>query len=376
MIESKIIADITMAVGIGYIFTALYLLSHPTPKKSRPKNLPPVAILVPMRNEEMNIEYCLKSLENQNYPLHLHDIFVIDDRSTDKSVNIAGTFIERYENFHLFRVNEDQNNLKGKMNALAQVLETIEHEIVLITDADCRVPSTWIQTFVDYFDEETGLAGGLTVLESTPNMVQVQSNLFAKIQTLDWVFLQTIAAATASAGVPVSVLGNNFGFRLQTYQEIGTFREIGFSVTEDFALLKAIDKTGKWKIKYAIDPENTIYSKPAATLSAFFKQRKRWIVGGRSMRLWGYFIVGLSFLAHLCIMASLIFGERNISAALGIGLIIGIDYFIIKRELNKTGLEKLKKYFLLFEVFFISYTLFFGIAFPFFRKVTWKDRSF
>ena len=51
------------------------------------KNLPSVSIIIPARNEEVNIERCLLSIVNQNYPEF--EVIVIDDNSNDNTVQKA-----------------------------------------------------------------------------------------------------------------------------------------------------------------------------------------------------------------------------------------------------------------------------------------------
>ena len=378
MIELPWIAEIVLALGLGYFFTSMYLLSHPQPKKKTPFRLPKVAVIVAMRDEAENITYCLQSLKNQTYPEHLYKVYIADDRSEDTSRQMVNAFIQNDNRFKLISVTEDKFNLKGKMNVLAQVLDQIEEEIVLITDADCIVNPKWIGTFVDYFEDDTGMVGGLTML--TPlaftNLEKTRFDLFKNIQALDWLLLQTIAASSSNARLPITILGNNFGFRMQAYTATGTFKKMKFSVTEDYALMRAIEKTKVWKIKYTLDTDNTIFSFPANNLRQFYLQRKRWIVGGKSMRSWGYFISGLSVLSHLLMVICFIFMQWKISAALGIGLIIGTDFFIINRQLKKLSVNYLKKYFVPFEIFYTAYLIFFGLTFPLMQKVKWKKRKY
>ena len=377
MPDIPLIADIVLAFGLGYFFTAMYLLSHTQPKRKTPFRLPNVAVIIAMRNEADKIADCLQSLKDQTYPGHLYKVYIADDRSDDSSAQIVSAFIQNDDRFKLVSINEDKYHLKGKINVLAQILDQIETDIVLITDADCIVPPKWIGTFVDYFEDNTGMVGGLTMLTPLPftKIIQTGLNIFKKIQALDWLLLQTIAAASSNAKLPITILGNNFGFRMQAYKSVGTFKELGFTVTEDYALMRAIEKTKHWEIKYTQNVDNTIFSHPQSNLFQFYRQRKRWIIGGKGMRGWGYFISGLSTLAHLAMVLCFVLTQWKISAALGIGLIIGSDYFILNRQLKKLSLKGLKKYFIPFEVFYTSYLIFFGMAFPFMKKVRWKDRK-
>ena len=377
MPELSWIAEIALALGLGYFFTSMYLLSHPQPKQKTPFRLPNVAVIIAMRNEADRITDCIQSLKDQTYPEHLYKVYIADDRSNDASAQIVSAFIQNDDRFKLISVTEDKFNLKGKMNVLAQILDQIDAEIVLITDADCIVPIKWIGTFVDYFEDDTGMVGGLTMLSPLPfTRISISKfNIFKNIQALDWLILQTIAASSSNAKLPITILGNNFGFRILAYKAVGTFKEIGFSVTEDYVLMRAIEKTKQWKIKYTLDADSTIFSHPQSNLFQFYRQRKRWIIGGKGMRGWGYFISGLSTLAHLAMVLCFVLTQWKISAALGIGLIIGSDYLIINRQLKKLSLKGLKKYFIPFEIFYTFYLIFFGMTFPFMKKVRWKNRT-
>ncbi len=367
-----------LIIGMIYFFVGLYLLSQKNPSKSTPEKLPRVAILIAMRNEQEYIADALKSLTNQNYPKNLHNIYVLDDNSDDHSVKVASEIIDRHENFYLLKIRDEQHGLKGKMNALAQGLDKIDHDIVLITDADCEAPPDWISTHVSYFEQDTGLVAGLTSLSRVAEPVKEagQWRLFDKIQSLDWLYLQTLAVGSSQAGKPITVLGNNFGFRKAAYDELGGFKTLGFSVTEDFLLMQAMLKETHWKVKHTLDLGNTIFSHPVKNWPSFLKQRKRWVTGGKAARPWAYFIVGLSTLAHLAMLSVFILQWWKMPAALSIGLIIGIDYFIIKKITGFTGLHKLRKYFLIFEVYYIFYLLLFSVWTFIPQKVHWKNRKF
>ncbi len=369
----------TFVLGMAYFFTALYLISQSPPGKKAPRRLPKVAVLVAMRNEEQTIAGCLQSLKNQTYPTHLFDVYVINDRSTDRSVQQANPFIKMNEHFHLIEIREDKNGLKGKMNALAQALDLVKAEYILITDADCIVPPKWIETHMTYYAETVGMVGGLTMLEPTeytkPPM-EYRSGLFGKVQALDWLFLQSIASFACHAGKPISILGNNFGFRKAAYDAVGGFKAIGFSLTEDFALMRALDKQGGWQIRYTLDPEAAIFSYPSRNFRSFFMQRLRWVKGGRKARFFGYLIMGLSVLTHLFVLLSFVFSRWNTPVALGIGMVLGVNYLIIKRALRALNMSRLQKYFFLFQIFHLIYLLIFpALAFLPFR-VRWKERRF
>ncbi len=369
---------LTLALGFAYFFTGLYLLAQKHPEKKKPLSLPRVAVLIAMRNEEAFIGNCLQSLTWQDYPKHLFDVYILDDRSTDRSAEIAEKITEKRTNFHIYSITDDQNGLKGKMNVLAQGISATDHEIILITDADCVLPATWISTQVSYFDDQTGMVGGMTSLapgEHTP-APGYKPNLFADLQALDWLYLQTLAAGSAAAGKPITILGNNFGFRRKAYEAVGGFETLGFSVTEDFALMKALSDQTEWQIRYTVDTQNMIFSQPVESFGAFVKQRLRWTKGGRRARPFAYAIVGLSVLAHLAILLTFAFQVWKNATALALGLIIGMDFYIIRHITRITGLQRLRPKFWLYELFYIFNLVTFTVLTLWPLKIKWKSRTF
>ncbi len=55
-------------------------------------NLPLISIVVPTKNEEKNIERCLHSIFNQDYPHNKMEVILVDDSSIDRTLEIAKNF--------------------------------------------------------------------------------------------------------------------------------------------------------------------------------------------------------------------------------------------------------------------------------------------
>lgn len=55
-------------------------------------NFPTVSIIIPTFNEEKNIKTCLDSIFNQNYPRNKFEVIVVDNYSTDKTIEIVKNY--------------------------------------------------------------------------------------------------------------------------------------------------------------------------------------------------------------------------------------------------------------------------------------------
>lgn len=97
-------------------------------------SFPLVSILIPARNEEKNIEKCVRSILNQKYPNF--ELIVLNDNSIDKTFEILNRLKESYSNLKIINNVYLEENWLGKPNACQKLLEQSNGEIVIFLDAD------------------------------------------------------------------------------------------------------------------------------------------------------------------------------------------------------------------------------------------------
>ncbi len=98
------------------------------------------SIIVPFRNEEVNISACLNSLLHLGYPSSLFEVILVNDHSHDNSVHIINSIISDWANFHLISL----QNESGKKAALTFGIKQAKSEYIVTTDADCTYNSFWL----------------------------------------------------------------------------------------------------------------------------------------------------------------------------------------------------------------------------------------
>jgi cellulose synthase/poly-beta-1,6-N-acetylglucosamine synthase-like glycosyltransferase len=99
--------------------------------------------VIPARNEAQNIEHCLTSILEQDYPRELFEVILVDDGSTDDTALIAGKFgiqILRQEN-------------QGPAAARNAGAGMGSKEILVFTDADCAPAPTFLSAMAKVFDD-------------------------------------------------------------------------------------------------------------------------------------------------------------------------------------------------------------------------------
>ena len=363
LVLAAILTSIYAIVFSIFIFCLLRLRN-----RHRSDQEPSVSIIVAARNEEKVIHRCLDSLSKVEYPKQKLEIILVDDQSSDRTFEIMQSYAEKQAHFKVVRITKQIDHLKGKANAIAQGVDHSRGELIFLTDADCVVPISWVRKTVAQHDERTGLVAGYTLLES--------ENWFGGMQSLDWTFLHTLAAAGVGLRWPLSCFGNNLTFRRTAYNEVGGFRKIPFSVTEDFALFTAISRRTEWDYHYLILADTLVMSEPCTTIKELFLQKQRWAIGGLEMKLKGFLLLGLGWLLNALLLA-ILFLNIPLSFTLSLwALKLIIDGVLLSIPLKRLRKFSLLKFFPAFELYYYAYVLTIPFIVLFSQKVVWKGREF
>ncbi len=335
------------------------------------KNLsyePKVSIVTAARNEETNIRSCLESLVSMDYPSKKLEIIVVDDNSTDTTPKIIDEFVSRHPGILTLTAQLSKDHLRGKANAIAQGIDRSTGEIILMTDADCTVQRSWVRATVQSFGERTGVVAGLTLLR--PN------GWFAGMQSLDWAYILAVASAAMALKNPLSCIGNNFSFRRSAYDEVGGYRGTKFSVTEDFALFKAITESGRWEYRYPFEKETLVFSRACSNVPELYRQKRRWGVGGKDMPISGMAIMVIAFCMHTLLVMSPFLAINTSLLLSGAFVKIVSDFLLLRIPLLRTEQSEQLKYFALFQFYYILYVIALPFAVFFGGKVVWKGRKY
>jgi cellulose synthase/poly-beta-1,6-N-acetylglucosamine synthase-like glycosyltransferase len=231
------------------------------------------SIVIAAHNEEAAIVSCLESVLSQTIGNSRFEVIVIDDRSSDATNRLVQIKSFNHSNLRIITVKNTPPGISPKKYAVSLGIGQARNEIIVFTDADCRVPPTWLDSIDRVFDHTVGLVQGITTYTYLPGM----NAWFFGLQSLDFLSHGIVAAAGIGAGFPLNSNANNLAFRKAAFLGAGGYGESGGVVSgDDDLLLQKIWKSGKWQIRYMTSPGGSVETDPAPTLAALFEQRKRW----------------------------------------------------------------------------------------------------
>ncbi|MFN3595680.1 MAG: glycosyltransferase [Rubricoccaceae bacterium] len=263
----------------GAFVLARALRQMPSAPEVPSEALPRAAVLVAARNEAHTIRRCLTALRAQAYPAGRLEIVVADDASSDDTARLAREAGQGPGHpVTVLSLDEPPpgSALRGKARALHAALGASNAPLLLVTDADCAPPPRWAARMAAAFaaDPGLGLVGGLTTIDARPG------HTLDALQARDWAWLLGGTAALAALGRPVTAMGNNMAFRREAYDAVGGYPALRFSVTEDYALLRAVQDRSHWRVGFSAEPDTTVKTLGLDSPGAVFRQRLRWMRGG------------------------------------------------------------------------------------------------
>lgn len=107
-----------------------------------------LSVVVPTFNEEEVIGECLERLSRQLD--HILEIVVVDNNSTDKTVDIVSAYTERFSEITM--ISESRQGLVFARNA---GLDAATGPAVARIDSDTLVPPDWARTIVEFLQADT-----------------------------------------------------------------------------------------------------------------------------------------------------------------------------------------------------------------------------
>lgn len=321
--------------------------------RSRPLSTtqPTVTVLIAARDEEERIPACLSNLLEQTYPRDRLQILVVDDRSSDRTPEVLEGFRRRAPDLlTVVRVEETPTGLSPKKHALGRGMQAAKGEIILTTDADCRMGPDWVAALVAEFTEDTGLVLGMTSYYRLPAGSRPPPPPFWGTQALEFISYGIVAAALVGLRFPVHGNANNIAYRRKVYDLASGFdghRRI-VSGDDDF-LIQSIHALGTWGIRYAVGPESQVQTEPPLSLRQFWEQRKRWASKcGFYQPRQAAFLGGI-FLYYLVVLYCLALGLGNpgfLMVGLGsFGIKSAMDYLVMREGLTLFGKRELLRHF-------------------------------
>jgi len=370
-------AAIYVLVGAGFAWGLVRLRSRVpvSPAESASDPTPPfVSVVIAARNEEIVLGACLERLTNQTWPSDRYEVLVVDDNSDDRTSDIIDAFSKKCCNIRPLHTGSAYPHFSAKKRPMALGVNSARGDIILTTDADCRVPSTWVAAMAAPFFNGADVVVGYSQLKARGSHL----TWFERLQGLDFLSLMAAAAGSSHLGVPFAASGQNLAYRKSLYEKVGGFTSIGHRASGDDILLLQLMRRSGGTIVFADDPAAFVSTWRSETPVGFLQQRRRWASNAcLQFRLNPGFFLYLSavFLLSVLIPLGLIDPQLRDVAALAWAARATMDLAVLTAGALRFDRHDLLVMFPLWELLQIPYLLLVGV-FGTVAGFTWKGTRY
>ncbi|MEI6523050.1 MAG: glycosyltransferase [Bacteroidota bacterium] len=376
MLQKVLIPMFVSFIVVFFVFYIFFLVQIKTSNTKinllantgfAPKNN--ISVIVPIKNEAKNISSLFKSFAEQNFPSNLVQIFIVDDCSTDNSLEE----IEKTKALYpLLKITLIKNHGQGKKQAINTAMLIAQTKYVVLTDADSIHSKNWllaIAAFCETFQPK--LLVGAVFMKS--------SNFFQDFQACDYAAMQIIGANLLQKAQPVLCSGANLTVERESFLGANPYQSnIDIASGDDMFIMQSfIHKYGKEAIKFLNTSNSFSFTKAKENLNEYVEQRIRWASKTKyylksSTTLLGLLVFGI----HLSLLLLLIFSFFNYKIVLVFCIVYLIktilEYLIFKDAEKKYELKFPLKWFAVFQVLQIIFIPILALISVFKKNTNWK----
>lgn len=237
-------------------------------RQAYPAFAPGVTILKPIKGADARTASCLRSWLTQDYPGPVQVLFGVASESDPACAVVRQVLSEHPERNARLLVCPENLGVNAKVSKLVQLFRQAEHDILIVSDADVRVPPDFLASLMPGFREEAvGLLNCFYEM-ATPATAAMRWEAVA-VNADFW--SQVLQSRTLK---PLDfALGAVMAVRREALERIGGFAALADHLADDYHLGHRVSKAG-WRIELCTVPVECLDA-PAGWV-AIWRHQLRW----------------------------------------------------------------------------------------------------
>lgn len=283
------------AIQLGYLWIVFSRVSFIKKQENQVNSFEPITVVIAAKNEYHNLVLHLRDILEQDYPSF--EVVVVNDQSTDESEYYLDSIRREYPHLKIVNVNNPVNFFKGKKFPLSIGIKSATHDLLVLTDADCKPSSkTWLTEIAMSYTKETELSLGYGGYQQDKGLL----NYIIRFETL---ITAQKYLSFAKVGLPYMGVGRNLSYRKSLF-----YNQHGFqshykiqSGDDDLFVNKAANSKNT---NIFVSPTSKTLSIPHSSLSSWWRQKRRHLTTGKYYKRIHLVMLSLNDLSYVIMIVS------------------------------------------------------------------------
>ncbi len=230
-----------------------------------------ISIIIPARNEEDNVGKCIDAILAQDYPASRYEVIVIDDHSTDNTVEVVRKYKQANIRCMQLAGHVMDATIAYKKKALSLGIAAAKGELIITTDADCIAGKKWLKNIAALYERDK------PVMIVAPVDFTNNGSVVQLLQSIDFMSMQGITAASHKLGLGNMSNGANLAFTKAAYQAVDGYNGIDHLASgDDYLLMMKMRYAYPTRISYLKNEAAIVKTAPQPDWGSFLQQRIRW----------------------------------------------------------------------------------------------------
>lgn len=358
--------SIAFLVQISYIWLVFARLAFYKPQNDK-RMEKPVSVVITSKDDYYFLKKYLPIILTQDYPDY--EVVLVNDHSDDETDDFLKQLADQYSHLKVVNMSFSVSFYPGKKFPLSIGIKSAKNEILLLTDADCKVNSkNWIRNMQQGFSDSTQIILGYGPYQPKKGLL----NTFIRYYSY---FTASQYLSFALAKMPYMGVGRNLAYRKSMFYENNGFIS-HYKVPSGDDDLFINQTANNTNTKICINPDSFTYSEPKTTFGQWLKQKRRHISTGKLYKPKHQFLLSLypfSLLVFYALFGWQMYTSYLFYYVLGLFAIRLFSFlFIQKTTMDKLGEKKLFLTSPLLELFIFLLNSVLVIINTIYKKNKWK----
>ena len=331
---------------------------------------PEVSIIVPVKDEEKNLNNQVQDILKQNYPQEKIEVVFVNDHSIDSTSTVLTEISAQYKNIKHISLPE---GITGKKMGIFNGIEASSGKLIITTDGDCRFPQNWINSMVVYYLRfPMHLLIGPVLLKPKKGFL----NNFLELE-----FLSLIASGAGASGINMPILcnGANLGADRELFFKGNEIYKSSIASGDDIFLMLELKKK-KIPAIFIKNTDAAVETENTSNLKEFVQQRSRWTFKSRFYRDMHLITVALIvLLTNIFLLTGLFYSLFHAQFFIDFLIVYAlkciVDFILLFNVAKYFNRKYLLRYFLIHQLLYIFYISIIGII-GHFSQNKWKNGIF
>ncbi|MFM7767191.1 MAG: glycosyltransferase, partial [Bacteroidota bacterium] len=286
------IGAVALLIQFGHLFFRFARVAFHKPSNLN-NSIEPVSVIICARNELKNLQQFLDSVLNQNYPEY--QVVVVNDCSWDESEKYLDEMAIKYPQLKIVTIREQEKYIHGKKFAVSLGVKAAAHDLLLLTDADCKpVSPDWINRMASAYMSGTEIVVGY-------GAYMKYGGFLNRLIRFDTVFSAIQYLSAAMAGKAYMGVGRNLSYRKSLFFKNKGFAKHNHILSGDDDLF--VNETArKDNVMVQMHPDSFTLSVPQNSFGAWFRQKRRHQSTSAHYKSVHRLQIGSLFFSHLVYM--------------------------------------------------------------------------